>query len=347
MTKLAPRIQESRDPPHPRTGLREAVTLLLALLCALLILEGGLRVYHRAKHAYQAYTLPPVAVRALVPSADPELIYEWNPGWSKGEFSVNEYAMADRRVSLEKPEGVFRIAFLGDSITASFELLSQSETYVAALRAALEREPVGIPRVETLNFAVNGYSLLQSARMLETRALRFDPDLVILQLCLNDPHPSPSAYTTGEPTSPSRLWNFIERRIAPDRFWASWFVGNNYDAQGIENLERGFQRVSDVARGGPHVLAVLFPYLYAPAYSHWSLERYHALYREAAAAAGVAFLDLYEPFRDAGLITARPQPADPIHPNAEAHAFAATRIMAELDRLGYLPAARARSMKAP
>jgi len=45
----------------------------------------------------------------------------------------------------------------------------------------------GSPRVEVLNFGTDGYGTLREARLLETRASRFDPDLVIVAYCLNDP----------------------------------------------------------------------------------------------------------------------------------------------------------------
>jgi lysophospholipase L1-like esterase len=255
--------------------------------------------------------------------------------------------MANHEVSLAKPESEFRIAFLGDSVTANFLIIPESQSYVTALRSQLERELEPPLRVDTLNFAVNGYSLLQSARMLEARALRFEPDLVIFQLCLNDPYPTPSAYTDLGPEPLSRLRNFIERRLAPDRFWGSAFVSANYDAQGIENVRRGLLRVAEATRGGPRVLAVLFPYLYARAYSQWDFVRHHAVYREAAEQAGLKLLDLYPAFRDAGLLNAKPYPADALHPGPDGHAFAAAQIRAELERLGYLPTAQARSTRAP
>jgi lysophospholipase L1-like esterase len=327
---------ERTPSPRWRGVLLSAALALVSVLVTLLLLEAALRVYHRAKRAYQEYALPPVSQRVAVPSADPELIFEFNPGWREDGFSVNAYGMADRPVTLEKPADVFRIAVLGDSISANHRLIPPGDTWLAKLRERLARIP-GDRRIEVLNFAVNGYSLLQSARMLEARALRFAPDLVIVQLCLNDPYPSESAYTHLPSPSGSRLRDFLQLRLAPERYWAFNWVESRYDAEGIANLRRGFERIAAATQGGPPVLSVLFPYLYAPAYTDWHFERFHAFYRELAAAAGVTFLDLYDPFRDGGVIGMQPEHGDAVHPTAPASALAAASILDELARRALLP----------
>jgi len=322
-----------------RTTALSVASLLISSLLSLGVLEGSLRVYHRVKLWRERQALPPLASRAMIPSADPELLFEWNPGWSKDGFSVNSLGMPDREVALEKPDGVFRIAFVGDSISANFGHRPRPEIYLNVLGRTLDHEARGGIRFEVLNFGVNAYSLLQSVRMLETRALRFAPDLVIAQLCLNDPYPSSTPYADLTPEGPSRLWNFLFRRLAPLHFWAWSYVGNGYDDAGIENVKRGIARLAEIARRGPPVLAVLFPYLYAPAYDEWGFERFHDVYREAAREAGLPLLDLYQPFRRAGAIEVRGVNADAIHPGREMHELAAAEILAELDQLGMLPKA--------
>jgi lysophospholipase L1-like esterase len=254
---------------------------------------------------------------------------------------VNSLGMADREVALEKPAGVFRIAFVGDSITANFELRPRPEIYLNVLGSRLDHEARRGTRFEVLNFGVNAYSLLQGVRMLESRVLRFAPDLEIAQLCLNDPYPSNTPYAELMPTGPSRLWNFLFRRLSPDHFWAWAYVEANYDDTGIANVRRGIARLAELGRRGPPILAVLFPYFYAPAYEQWGFERFHEIYRQAAREAGLPLLDLYEPIRRAGLIPSLPIPSDPIHPGREAHELAAVEIEARLDALQLLPQAAA------
>jgi lysophospholipase L1-like esterase len=315
-------------------------TVLLSTGFALLLAEGALRAYWVLKDWREQSALPGLAKRALVPSADPELRYEFNPGWTRSDFSVNAFGMADDEISREKPPGVFRIAFVGDSITANFELAPRPAIYVNQLEQRLNRDTVRARSFESLNFAVNGYGILQTARMLRTRVRAFDPDVVVLQLCLNDPYPSDSAYTRDAPIGPSRLYNFLYRRVDPVSFWGWWYVGRTYDATGLANLRRGFEAIAEEARRGPPMLAVVFPYLYKPAYERWGYARFHELYRDAAREAGVPLLDLYEPFERSGFVGMRPYPADPIHPDLKAHALASEAIIVRLDELGVLPPLR-------
>lgn len=330
-------------PSKQRTLLLTVASLSISTLLSLGVLELGLRAHQQFDRWRAWRALPPVAERALIPSQDPVLIYEWNPGWSKNGFSVNSFGMADRELSLAKPPGVFRIAFLGDSLSANFGHRPRPEIFLNVLVENLGRENERGMRFEALNFGVNAYSITQSVRVLETRVARFAPDLVIAQLCLNDPYPSANQYAQLVPQGPSRLWNFLHLRLSRTHFWGWAYVEANYDEKGIENLKRGIARLAEIGREGPPVVAVLFPYLYQPAYDEWDFERYHEIFRQAARDAGLPLLDLYAPFREAGLLSAAPIPADPLHPEREAHAFAAEAIEARLDELGLLPPAAALS----
>jgi lysophospholipase L1-like esterase len=327
----------SRGLPGRRERLLAGASVLISFLLSLAVVEGGLRIKQRLNAWQESRQLPPISARAVIPSPDPELLFEWNPGWSRDGFSVNSLGMADDEVSVAKPEGVFRIAFVGDSLSASFKLGPRSEIYLNALERRLNRDPQQPYRIEALNFGVNGYGLLQDLRVLETRVPPFEPDLIVVQLCLNDPYPSDAEYARVAPRRTLRLWEFLERRLRRDRFSGWFFVDRNYDATGLDNLERGIAGLARLARQGPPILAVLFPYLYRPAYDAWGFERYHALYRRAAAEAGLPLLDLYAPFRRAGLIGMRGVPVDPIHPDRVGNELAAALIASELDTLGWLP----------
>jgi lysophospholipase L1-like esterase len=319
-----------------REVLLSAFGVLVSILLVLGLAEAGLRVAHRIYQWRVVRSLPPVAARALIPSTDPELIFEWNPGWRSDSFTVNSFGMPNDEITVEKPPGVFRIAFLGDSISANFELRPRPEIYLNVLARTLNQERRSGWRFEALNFGVTGYGILQELRVLRTRVLPFHPDLVVVQHCLNDPYPSDTPYAQLAPIGPSRLWNFVFHHLRPNRFWGWYFVTRNYDPVGLENLRRGMEGLREV-QGGVPVVAVLFPYLYAPAYDRWGYQRYHVPYRQGAVQAGIPFLDLYAAFRQAGFIRSQGIPLDPIHPEREAHALAASEIERRLDELGSLP----------
>jgi lysophospholipase L1-like esterase len=308
----------------------------LSLLALLVAFESALRIYHWLKKP----DLPPVAERCLVPSDDRELVYELNAGWSREDFTVNSWGMADDELPVEKPDGVFRIAFVGDSITCNFEQRPRREIYLEILERELNARAAPGTRFECLNFGVNGYGILQELQVARTRASRFAPDLLVVQLGVNDPYPSTTDYGVYGPTSVLRTWDFLYRRLRPARFWAHVYVGRMYDAEGESRLRRGFGGFAEMAESGLPTVVVLFPYLYATAYESWGFTRYHELFAENAESFGLPLLDLYDAFSAGGLIDDT-WPKDPIHPGAAGHRLAAASLLRLLESRDLLPPGRA------
>ena len=91
--------------------------------------------------------------------------------------------MHDDPVTLEKPEGTFRIAVLGASMDMGWGVRYQ-DTYANRLQdwlgaCAAEQGFAHPRRFEVLNFAVMAYSPLQRLDTLRRKVLAFRPDLVI------------------------------------------------------------------------------------------------------------------------------------------------------------------------
>jgi hypothetical protein len=106
-------------------------------------------------------------------------------GWFTREgrawVQVNRSGRRDSDPLLDKPRGVYRIAVLGDSYSEAMQV-PREQAYWALLPERLaacgfERGK----RIEVLNFGVSGYGTAQEYVTLETRALRYRPDLVLLQ----------------------------------------------------------------------------------------------------------------------------------------------------------------------
>ena len=97
---------------------------------------------------------------------------------------INSAEMRDREHVLDKPDGVYRIAVLGDEYSAAFDVPIQ-RTWWWQLQRALQSCPSARP-VEVLNFGVGGYGTAQEMVLLETTAMRYRPDLVLLQFSPND-----------------------------------------------------------------------------------------------------------------------------------------------------------------
>jgi HEAT repeat protein/lysophospholipase L1-like esterase len=102
-------------------------------------------------------------------------------GWPPGaEF--NGDGVRDRAHAVEKPEGTWRVVFLGDSVTFG-DGNAPGEAYPQQLQARLDAE--GRP-VEVFNVALWGWSTRQQRLAYERIARQYAPDHVVLAVCLND-----------------------------------------------------------------------------------------------------------------------------------------------------------------
>ena len=168
-------------------SLRSRVLAPLALvlgsvLLMLLVLEVGFRLAHVSVGTVQIN-------RATVrKSANPRLRFELRPDsvvQAEVEYRVNAEGLRGPGVAFEKPGGVRRVALLGDSIAFGY-WVAEEDGLARQLEAMLNESRGGGPPVEVLNFGVPGYNLDQEIETLRSRALAFEPDVVVLAFCLND-----------------------------------------------------------------------------------------------------------------------------------------------------------------
>jgi hypothetical protein len=115
------------------------------------------------------------------------LQFELKPGVHRTLFGqpfvTNSFGMHDDPVTIDKPEGTFRIAVLGASMDMGWGVKYQ-DTYINRLQEWLgvhaAHQGLSPPRrFEVLNFAVAAYSPLQRLETLRRKVLGFHPDLVI------------------------------------------------------------------------------------------------------------------------------------------------------------------------
>lgn len=301
----------------------------MAAVIILAVIEGGLHAYLVFKDWRSIQSQPPLADRVLVPSSDAGLLYEFRPGIDREDLRTNSFGMRDIERSPEKARGVFRIAFVGDSVTASWGYVPREEIYLNVLADQLNAETGRSALIEALNFGVNGYSMEQGLRVAETKVRAFDPDLVVVQLSLNDPYPSDSAYGRFAPRG-SRLYTFGLRLLDPDRHAAWYGISRYYDEAGWANIRRAMEGYARLQAQGIDVLLVLFPYLARQAYDDWDFRSLHERFGAEAGRLDLPFLDLYVAFDRHGLVADRLN----LHPTSEGHAVAGRALAAELRRRG-------------
>jgi lysophospholipase L1-like esterase len=187
-----------RARPRPRAELPTAVSL-----CRPLEDATGLR-YELVPDQVATHALP-----AAAGEPPRSVTYTINAGGYRGELAP------------EKPAGELRVAVVGDSFVFG-SLVGDAETLPAQLEELLEQR-LGEGRVRVINLGVPGYQLRQLVQVLEQRVARLEPDLVLLDLYVNDTIPTADTYDgraeDPDPPPATRAGRWIERLGLTSSAW--------------------------------------------------------------------------------------------------------------------------------
>ena len=160
--------------------LGNLTALAAGLLVSALLAEVVLRLLGLGHPYYSAPEL-------YRPSADPRLLFEPRPdfeGFSEGTtVRTNSLGLRERELPLDKPAGVVRVLFLGDSVTFGTGVPNDGP-FPRVLETSLADDPG--PRVETVNAAVVGYNTTQELARLEAVGPAYRPDAVVVLFVVND-----------------------------------------------------------------------------------------------------------------------------------------------------------------
>ena len=323
---------EPPGPPRRSSGAKthKVLLALAALLLGLAAGEGFLRAVHRPLDWEPGYDVlgrgwsRGLHQRSSVPGLD----YELKPNLDATVFGVevrtNRLGMRSPEITIEKPDGVRRIAALGDSVTFGWGV-RQDQTWPRVLERRLNADG---PRFQVIDMAVSGYNSRDEATLFLARGAPLNPDLIVIGYVLNDP----DIY----PTQPLRLaylrpawWQHSSLlRLARKLLWKYdiWkYGGGDYvrylhrDPACRGSVIDSFRELAQWAgpRGVP-VAVMIFPELSVsdgPAYPYADV---HEQVAHAARADGFAALDLYPVFaaHPRAVLTIS---ADDPHPSAFAH----------------------------
>jgi lysophospholipase L1-like esterase len=337
---------------------------LLLALCSSLLTLGALEVAARYTtdptdgHAdILALTADARAHSVLMKSDDPELIYVTRPNYSRDGIRISngQGVLRPDDVAVDKPAGTFRVAVVGDSIAAGHPLRSgPALPFPMQLEARLRERRPGRP-TEVLDFAADGYSTLQEARLVETEIARFSPDVLVVAYCLNDPSDSytPAVWFLDHPAPRSYLLDFVRRRLGyvpselspahPRYTWGAIAWGELYRRDGPlwATVDDGLTRIA--AYGRSHnvpTLFLMFPLLFKgdePVETRQQIDGIYAQVRDAATSKGFRFVDLRDAYSGHSASELRFLPEDPIHPGALGHTLTAQALLSALDANQLLP----------
>ena len=208
---------------------RPAASRLATLGLALGGVAAALLLAEVAVRAYSALAAPrPPGVPRHV-ACDCPYLYEPNPAHP----DHGTQGLRDEPVAIPKPADVSRILVLGDSVTYGAGV-AREHTFPARLEARL----AGRARpVEVVNAAVSGYTTWNEVEWYLARGRGFEPDVVVLALCLNDV------------VNPRLHWDFTGEAL-PDVPEAA-IPNPRYDRQRIQPLLARSWSARELARAHP------------------------------------------------------------------------------------------------
>ena len=152
-----------------------------SLLVALIIIEIVLRVAdytHPLRSTYDPFTGYGTGADLRGWANTESVEYVSSDRFGLRTFDDQQRALAHAR-TMRKPDGVVRVAFLGDSFTQSMHV-AYSESFPSQVEKHLNACPNIDSRVEVFNFAISGFSNVQELMAFRHRARNFEPDIVVL-----------------------------------------------------------------------------------------------------------------------------------------------------------------------
>jgi lysophospholipase L1-like esterase len=166
------------------------LTVMLAVFSPLLflgLLEGAAYVWER-KQANSLYAWEMVASRRMVwvPYQEPGAGYtlmkpDSHYEWQNIPVDINSHGLRGPETGYEKPAGTYRILNLGDSVAMGWGV-REEDTYGQQLEALLNEDSSGDQRFEVINAGVPGWNLENALAYLQAEGLKYQPDLILLDL---------------------------------------------------------------------------------------------------------------------------------------------------------------------
>lgn len=296
-----------------------------------------------------ALTLALIEISVRLFDLDRPSLSSWSDRPTEYYVHSDALNLQDHTHKAVKPDGVFRVAVIGDSFTFA-PYMQADDTFVKRLERWWNQKSPG--RFEVINYGVPGYSTSHEVKVAE-RAIKEQADLVILQITLNDPEIKPYTPTALDGTDrfgqphPSGWFNdnfrtvkFISTRLANQRsveqyrdyFFKLW---NRKDS--FNNFKKSLDSVVKVCReNNIPIFAVVFPLFGFPNDKNYPFHPIHEKLSGLLDKRKVPSLDLFRSFENIPLDRIVVLPGRDRHPNEIAHRIAAEAINEELIKRGLI-----------
>ena len=275
-------------------------------------------------------------------SSNANLIYELIPN----KCGANSIGQKDTEHAKEKPDSIFRIAVIGDSVTEGVGVDSEN-SYPKKLETILNSDSALDQTYEIMKFAVRGYGIGQEVELLK-QAMGFNPDLVVWGYVFNDPaHPvyHPENAELGRYFYQPRSYfiHWLERKLffAAERSKRD-ACPKEYHARihciYQDHVNRNLDRIKELSETNDvPILFTVLPVFEKGGYQNYSLTEQHKDLSNWASARGFMVLDMLESFSQYENHELRHGNEDetwfdPWHPNEFGHELIATKLSQMIKR---------------
>jgi lysophospholipase L1-like esterase len=326
------------------------LSISIGVVFALLFSELFLRFNPKFGYIYNSFALSDIktapqtryfAHNSYRPSS--LLGYEHIPNSRTSDgLPINSYGLVGAEYKISKDKGVYRMLVLGDSIAVHAWACDFLEKQLNEDDLLGKRY-----KFELWNSGVGSYDVRRYALYFKSKGIKYDPDIVVMFLCMNDFELDLNIYYRDK--NGAIAYNFplseVSKIYAPSPFLLrhshlyrfvilriNSYLLSRKKAQGINKMEENgtyfMGMIKDICeQNGIPLLAVIFPYLKPLSeYNSWQLEEYNTIIRVAGDLM-VPYIDLYQYFPPSRLHSLRHVGSgDDIHPNIEGHRIAAEAI---------------------
>jgi lysophospholipase L1-like esterase len=166
------------------------------------------------------------------------------------EFIIKDIPFLFRQKSFKvpKPEGIFRVIVLGDSLTWGAGL-PEEKRYTEILEKLLNSECNKSKKFEVINLSAQGLSTISERDILLKGKDILQPDLIVIGFCLNDPQPRSQDYSPERENFEKKIGRFLRWRKIKLTLISSFIKRSVYRLAEILNViptwEEALDRVYD------------------------------------------------------------------------------------------------------
>lgn len=264
--------------------------------------------------------------------------------------------MQDEVYPKTKPKDSFRIAVIGDSYTFA-PYMQYTDTFPKVLERMLNQN-ITPKKGEVLNLGVPRYSTHHEASVAKDAVL-YSPDLILLQITLNDAELKPYWPTGLSEDQQDRfgemrvsgwkgtlfnywhLGRFVASRIhnsSTHKEYVKYFYEQFKNPRGFKKFKESVKSIAETSRSnGAKIVAVVFPLFGIPLDDRYPFHDLANTVIGVLKEYDIPALDLFPPFKGIPLDQIQVIPNEDRHPNEIGHRIAAEHIYLWLEKEGFIP----------